>query len=183
MTCARIQSRWQIAALLLGLLAGESALAESASGNRRTALLSPRIAGFIEMAWLSAGTTTIPVMAKLDTGAASSSLDATAIRPFDRLGRKWLRFRLICDHGRVLELEAPLVRTARIRRADIGVRERPVVELPVCVGGRSGLAQFTLANRRGLDYRMLIGRDFLAGRLLVDATREHIAMNSCGEQR
>ena len=53
--------------------------------------------------------------------------------------------------------------------------------LPLCIAGVKSAAEFTLTDRTGLDYPMLIGRSALAGRIAVDSSRMHIAPDGCGK--
>ena len=81
--------------------------------------------------------------------------------------------------GASIAAEAPLTRMARVRRAGTEVAERPVVALGLCVAGRSDTVEFTLADRTEMDYRVLVGRNFLAGRIVVDAARTLSAPDAC----
>lgn len=57
-----------------------------------------------------------PIKAKLDTGADNSSVNARVVRDFERDGKKWIAFVIESLDGRQLELERPILRTARIKR-------------------------------------------------------------------
>lgn len=140
---------------------------------------APVRAGWVETAWLTAYG--IAIEAKLDTGADNSSLDVGRYELFDRQGRQWVRFSIKESDGAMRMVEAPVLRTARIRRAGTGVSERPVILLALCVAGRTGEAEVTLANRGGMDYAMLIGRSFLAGRLAVDSGKTQLWTGACQE--
>ncbi len=109
--------------------------------------------------------------ARIDTGASISSLDATAIREFERDGEKWVSFEVKNRRsGEVQTFEKPIVRNAKIRR--IHQKEhRIIVKLDVSFGGKKFSADFTLANREKFDYQVLIGRNILSGRAIVDTSR------------
>jgi hypothetical protein len=147
-------------------------LAASPSATGQTC---PRIAGWVETATIASPPRAIE--AKLDTGAETSALSATAIVPFTRDGTSWVRFSL--NAADAIPLEAPLVRWVRVRRAGTKTDRRPVVGLALCIAGLSSVAEFTLTDRTGLDYPMLIGRSALAGRFAVDSARTHLTPDSC----
>jgi hypothetical protein len=138
------------------------------------------IAGFIE--WAQIDNSSFSIRAKLDTGARSTSINAIDMVRFEKQDQAWVRFSVINRKGAVIQLERPVVRIARIRRANTSVEERPVVKMIVCVAGQSGEAEVTLADRTGMNYGMLIGRTFLAGRILVDSGSQYLGDNKCGSQ-
>ncbi len=120
--------------------------------------------------------------AKLDTGAKTSALGAQDLKQFQRGGREWISFTLAAAADRTLRVEREVVRFAKIRRAGVPTETRPVISLMVCVAGIMRHTQFTVNNRRGMAYPVLLGRRFLAGRILVDAAAANITSRSCPPQ-
>lgn len=157
-----------------------SAFAQSTPQQSRAALMTmplPTVAGWIE-------TVTFPdqgltLDAKLDTGAGISSLSATGLERFRRKGKTWYRFTIHGAGGKTATLEQQTSRFARVMRAEVKDTRRPIVKLKVCVAGRAAVTDFTLTDRAGQDYQVLIGRRFLAGRALVDASRTHLFSKPC----
>jgi hypothetical protein len=139
----------------------------------------PKVAGWVETVMVADPPR--PMEAKLDTGAETSALSATAFSTFERDGATFVRFTPAGDPAAQpqAQMEARLVRWANVRRAGTKTDRRPVVALPLCIDGMSLLAEFTLADRTGLDYPVLIGRAALAGRIAVDASRTHLATAVC----
>ena len=121
----------------------------------------------------------LELAAKLDTGAQHSSLDAGSVDRIERDGRPWVRFSVTDAKGRTVAFERPLVRTAIIRRHGGRVQERDVVRLGLCIGSVYREVEVNLIDRTGFDYRMLVGRSFLAGNLLVDAGRSYLLAPRC----
>lgn len=160
-------------ALALGLV-----ITGAAGHARDTVDGDPRILGFIETAFI--GELTLEMSAKLDTGADSSSVYARDVRVFEKSrGDDWVRYRLIGDDGRTIRFEKNVVRYAQIKTKRGGTIRRPVVLLDVCVGGAHGVAEFNLADRDQFDYDVLIGREFLASRIVVDSGRRYTAEGAC----
>lgn len=115
--------------------------------------------------------------ARIDTGAATSSLDARDIQIFERDGDNWVRFTILDpDTSEPLVLERPRSRRVRILQAAAEEPERrPVVELRVTLGSVSQTAEFTLADRSGLEFPMLIGRNILRDLMVVDVSKRDAA--------
>lgn len=117
--------------------------------------------------------------AKLDTGADTTSLGAAEVRHFQTHDGEWVAFRLPTDAPRERWLRRPLVRLAAIKRHGLPPEHRPVVRLGICLGGISKEVEVTLADRGRFDSALLIGRNFLAGELLVDAATSFTRPPAC----
>ncbi len=129
---------------------------------------SLEIFGWVERVQLLDGELTLK--AKLDTGAANSSLDATDITRFRRGDQRFVRFTVTDpDSGDDLQLEKPLVRMVRIIRHDGNHQRRPVVKMPVCLGNERRMVEVNLIDRSNFIYPMLLGRSALEGFALIDS--------------
>jgi len=120
--------------------------------------------------------------ARVDTGAATSSLNAVDIEEFERNGKKWVRFHLADSSKSEKEkntwIEAPIIRYVKIRQVTSEELERrAVVELWVRVGKIHEKAQFTLADRSHMNHPILLGREFMRDIALVDVSRTYIQTN------
>jgi len=135
------------------------------------------VAGWIEPVYL--GEAEIRLTAKLDTGAKTSSLSAVELTRLVRQQKPWVAFTIRTSDGRAFRIEQPVIRIARIRRADVGVRERPVISLPVCLAGYREQVEFTLTDRSTMNYPVLIGRAFLANRIIVNSQATFTTAQSC----
>ncbi len=112
--------------------------------------------------------------ARIDSGAAVSSISATDITEFERSGKKWYRFNLQAN-GRTLQIEAPFVRYSDIRQSSKSETvRRPVVSLNLKIGDFSTSSEFTLADRTHMQYALLIGRTMLQDVAVVDVARSYI---------
>jgi hypothetical protein len=137
----------------------------------------PETLGWREWATLpDLGIETIKV--KLDTGARTSSLHAVDLVRFDRDGRKWVRFGV---HPRqrsaksVVHAEAEIIDERWVRNSG-GQREfRPVIETRIGIGGTVWGIELTLSRRDEMGFRMLLGRQALRGRAVVDPSRSYRA--------
>lgn len=122
----------------------------------------------------------VTVIAKVDTGADTSSIDARNVEPFERDGEDWVRFEIIAGEGRRVAMERPVAREVTIVQASGGREERYVVEMAFCVEGLMMPAEVNLSDRGELDYRMLLGRSFLVrGGFLVNPARADVGEPTC----
>jgi len=125
------------------------------------------ILGWVEA--VGVGPDNVTLMAKLDTGATTSSMHATNIKRFRRGGKRYVRFQLSDGNGGYgPQLERRLVRIVRIKRHDGDFERRPVVELPVCLADLERVVEFSLVDRSNFDHPVLLGRSALSGFVLVD---------------
>lgn len=113
--------------------------------------------------------------ARIDTGATTSSVHASNVEPFDRDGQDWVRFNLE-GRGEVkpVTLEKPIARRVLIRDGGGEPSLRYVVPLNIQMGELIVKREFTLADRSGLTFSVLIGRNLLDGVALVDVGRSHL---------
>lgn len=115
--------------------------------------------------------------ARIDTGAVTSSLDASDVELFERNGHDWVRFMIINPKtNKEYTLERRIVRNVKIIQAVTDdVERRPVVELEVTIGKTTQRAEFTLSDRKHMEYPVLIGRNILMDIMIVDVSKSHIA--------
>ena len=115
---------------------------------------------------------------KLDTGARTSSLHAFGIERFEHEGTDMVRFQIYPKQRSAkgaIDVEAPIVDERWIRNSG-GQRElRPVIETTLGLGNRSWSIELTLTRRDEMGFRMLLGRQALRTRVLVDSGRSYRA--------
>src|SRR5690606_34437422 len=92
----------------------------------------PEPVGWVETARIFPGD--MRIMAKLDTGALSSSINAHDITEFERNGRRWVRFTVVNRAGDRQTMELPLVRNVLIKEHGGEKDQRPVVKMGICIG-------------------------------------------------
>ena len=112
--------------------------------------------------------------ARIDTGAAVSSISAKNITEFERNGKRWYRFTIEAN-DQSFEVEAPYIRTSQIRQSSKNtLTERIVVSLNLKIGSFSTKSEFTLTDRTHMQYPLLIGRTLIQDIAVVDVARDHI---------
>lgn len=118
----------------------------------------------------------LAMKAKVDTGARSSSLHAFNIESFQRGGRTFVRFGISplqrTAFGRV-EAEAEVLEHRRVKSSTGHTHERPVIVTTLALLGREWPIELTLARRDQMGFRLLLGREAVRNRLLVDSGRSY----------
>jgi hypothetical protein len=118
----------------------------------------------------------VKLPARIDTGAATSSLDARNLTIKDD---DMAEFYLPEKYGG-LKFCLPVIDWRTVKSAG-GVKKRPVVEMEICIGLKRFRAQVNLNDRSKMTYPMLIGRNILKESFLVDTTRSKCAPPTCPE--
>lgn len=122
--------------------------------------------------WCSLPGLDIPaIKARVDSGAKTSSLHAFNIRAFERAGDPWVRFEvhpLPNDRSTTVECEARVIDQRLIKSSSGAGEKRYVIQTPLQYGDHRWDIELTLTNRDSMGYRMLLGREAMNGRILVD---------------
>lgn len=127
--------------------------------------------------WISLTDFCVPyIKVKVDTGARSSSLHAYNLDYFKRSGRVYVRFE-ICPHQRSsrgsVVVEAPVVEHRNVRSSSGKTTLRPVIETNIKLIDEVWPIELTLANRDEMGFRMLLGRQAVRGRFLVNPGKSY----------
>lgn len=116
------------------------------------------------------------VKAKVDTGARSSSLHAFDLEVIERDGRSFVRFG-ICPYQRsrygAVATEAEVFARRKVRSSSGHARTRPVILTTLEMLGRKWTIELTLARRDQMGFRLLLGREAVRNRMLVDSGRSY----------
>lgn len=111
------------------------------------------------------------VNAKIDTGAKTSAIHAFRIREVQIEGEPHVEFYLHPMQGRKkpeVFCSAPIADKRKVRSSNGQEEERFVIETIICLGGYQLKSDLTLTNRDAMGFRMLIGRDALRRKFIVD---------------
>jgi hypothetical protein len=118
------------------------------------------------------------VHAKMDTGAATSSIHATRVKPITRGGKACVEFWFRLNAGeKAKRYEAHVIDRRAVRSSNGEIQERYVIAAQFCVGNLCWNGQLTLANRRSMAFPLLIGRRALRRGFIVDSGRRWVLGN------
>lgn len=111
------------------------------------------------------------IKARIDSGAKTSSIHAFNISPFKRDGQSWVSFEvhpLQNNRRTVVRCEKPVIDKRSIKSSSGISESRYVISAPIKIGGEIWDIQLTLANRDSMGYRMLLGREAMEGKIVID---------------
>ena len=117
------------------------------------------------------------VKAKIDTGARSSALHAFDIEDFTDNGKSMIRFRV---HPRqhnskiTVTSQAELLEYREVKNSGGKVELRPVIETEIILKKQKWSIELTLTNRKLMGFRMLLGREAIRNKFLVDPGRSYL---------
>ena len=122
--------------------------------------------------WCSFPTLGIPaIKARIDSGAKTSAIHAFNIQTFSRNGQPWVSFEVLPvqkSRRTLIRCEAQVIDRRVIKSSTGDTEKRYVIRVPLQIGNQEWLIEMTLANRDSMGYRMLLGREAMQHRLLVD---------------
>lgn len=109
--------------------------------------------------------------ARVDSGARTSALHAFNIKAFKRASETWVSFEvhpLQNNRRTIVRCEAQVI-DRRVVKSSSGLAEkRYVIRTMLAHDGNEWEIELTLTNRDSMGYRMLLGREAMIGRMLVD---------------
>ncbi len=112
-----------------------------------------------------------PIKAKIDTGARSSALHAESIEVFEREGERWVSFEVLprqkSGDARA-QITLPVHDIRMVRSSSGQAVERVVIRTTMRVGGEEWEFDLTLSDREQMGFRMLVGREAIRKRFVVD---------------
>jgi hypothetical protein len=126
------------------------------------------------------------IKAKIDTGARSSCLHAFDIEPFTRDNRLWVRFTvhpIQANDDFIKQCEAAVLDRRQVRSSNGVASERFVILTTLEMIGQTLPIELTLANRDAMGFRMLIGREAIRGRFLIDSGGSYFGRRAKGKRK
>lgn len=111
------------------------------------------------------------IKARVDSGAKTSAIHAFNIQPFRRDAVSWVSFEVhpIQNNRRVVvRCESPVHDRRSVRSSSGDIEKRYVIRAPIRMGKDIWDVDLTLTNRDSMGFRMLLGREAMGERMLVD---------------
>ncbi|GAA0872132.1 30S ribosomal protein S6--L-glutamate ligase [Gangjinia marincola] len=111
------------------------------------------------------------IKARVDSGAKTSSIQANNIKVFQKDSDSWVSFQVnpLQDNRSITILCESKLHDTRMIKSSSGISEvRYVIKAPVRIGHQTFDIELTLANRDTMEFRMLLGREALNSRFVVD---------------
>ncbi len=120
-----------------------------------------------------------PIKVKVDTGAQTSALHAFRIREFVERGARHVSFLVHpLQHKRRPERSCTgeLIDVRQITSSNGAQQQRYVIATTAQIGTYRWPIEMTLTNRDMMSYRMLLGREAVRRRFLVDPGRSFLQL-------
>jgi hypothetical protein len=117
----------------------------------------------------------VTMPARIDTGAATSSLDARNIA----IKGNEVEFNLPPQYGG-RKIRLPLLKVKTVRSAE-AKDQRPVVIVELCIGSKRVRTRMNLNDRSNVKYPILIGRNTLMHDFVVECSGSYCTQPSCPE--
>ncbi|PKH00734.1 RimK/LysX family protein [Paraglaciecola sp. MB-3u-78] len=120
---------------------------------------------------------------RVDTGATTSSLHVDNIVEFKKEKEKgkgkgkWVRFDIhpdTHDVNQVVQREAKVKSVRKVKSSNATHQRRLVIETDILIAGMRWCIELTLTDRSEMKYLMLLGREAMSGRLIVDPEHEFL---------
>lgn len=117
--------------------------------------------------------TKVKLKARIDTGAGLTSLHAIEMVTFERDGKPWIKFKVQVKKQPPIKIERPIERFVEIKQQGGDTQRRPVVLISIRLGEIEEQVEITLTDRGDYVYPVLIGRNYLRDRAIVDVSRKY----------
>jgi len=125
------------------------------------------------------------IKARVDSGAKTSSIHALNITTFKRNDEKWVRYEVfpLQDNRRIsIHCESKIISTKLIKSSTGVGEKRYIIKTPLTLGNDTWDIEITLANRDSMGYRMLLGREAMINRAIIDPSKNLSILNYSFEE-
>ena len=117
------------------------------------------------------------ILARIDTGAATSALHVEDLEEFKVNNRNWVRFVLrpdIHNTRHKILITARVKGKKKVKNTAAITEQRIVIETIAELGKHEWKIKLTLTDRSGMNCPMLLGREAMVGRIIVDPEHEFL---------
>ena len=118
----------------------------------------------------------VPIKVKVDTGAKTSSLHAFDVESFDKDGQTYVKFKTSPDKRhpkKIISCEAKVIDYRKITSSNGQTQLRYVIRSPITIGDKTWDIDITLADRKKMRYKMLLGREAMK-QLVVSPHKSYV---------
>ncbi len=135
--------------------------------------------------WLSLPELSIPcIKAKVDTGAKTSAIHTYSLETVHENTREYVLFKVHPLQNRSdisIDCRAEIVDRRVVRDSGGHEEERYFINTMIAYAGHAWRTDFSLTNREGMLFRMLLGRNaIVSGGFMVDPSRSYVAGRQLG---
>lgn len=112
------------------------------------------------------------IKAKVDSGAKTTALHADNVEIFKKENQDWVRFSIQpfkSNPDLINHCEALLIDNRIVKSSNGSKENRYVIKTKITLGNKSWDIEITLTDRNFMGFRMLLGREAMAGKILIDS--------------
>lgn len=120
------------------------------------------------------------IKAKTDTGAETSVLHCEDFNVFEKNGRRYISCHIRPDLDRedILTLTFPIYRERLVKSSFGQTETRHIFITKIKLFDQLYDIKLSLRDRSSMSYPMLLGRNFISRKFLVDVSQKNLAKNS-----
>ena len=118
---------------------------------------------------------------RIDTGAKTSSIHVDQLKKLTRNGKPWIAFDIhpdIYNVDDVIHCESPIKDIRKIKSSNGESQERYIIETTLGLADQTWPVEISLADRSEMSHLMLLGRQGMSDRLLVDPSQNYLTNNA-----
>lgn len=119
-------------------------------------------------------------MAKTDTGAETSVLHCEDFQVFEKNGHRFItcHIRPHLEEDELITLTFPVHRERTVKSSFGHTETRYIFITKIRIFDQLYNIKLSLRDRSSMSYPMLIGRNFISGKFLVDVSQKYMGKNS-----
>jgi hypothetical protein len=117
------------------------------------------------------------IKVKIDTGARTSAIHALHIHTYKEKSLEMVKFEvhpIQRETHTTIHCVAPLLEYRHVTNSGGHTQLRPVIVTPIQLGDYQWNIEVTLTNRDVMGFRMLLGRQAIKKRFLIDCTKSFL---------
>lgn len=125
------------------------------------------------------------IKARVDSGAKTSSIQASNIKLFTKDSVEWVKFNVNpIPENRIIQIRFEAkVFAKRSIKSSMGISEqRIIIKSMITLGKDTFEIELSLANRDSMEYKMLLGREALSDRFIVDPSASFMLQTYSDEE-
>ncbi|WP_158006020.1 ATP-dependent zinc protease family protein [Vibrio rumoiensis] len=125
--------------------------------------------------WVTVVSSKQRTIARVDTGATTSSINAADIKTYQKDGKDMVDFKIKTKDAESDVVTLPVKRWVHIKQSStLTASKRPIVSFDIQIGQKTYTTDFDLVDRSHMLDSILLGRSFLTHVAVVDVEQQYI---------
>ena len=114
---------------------------------------------------------------RVDTGATTSSLHVENVEEYEKDGKPWISFDIhpdVYDVVKITRHSSRIKARRNVKSSTATLEHQFVIETTLAIGEHSWPIKITLTDRSEMTYMMLLGREAMSDKILVDPSADFL---------